>query len=141
MARSGYTTIGLDCNPSVSYLTINFEMDIDGITQTCTSFPAVEYEIKWKSDLVFMVGRKMFCQVDLESPLTATCFKVPEDDFEELCALPNFRPAPYFGQHKWIMVEDASKLGAAEWRRMLRQSYELVKGKLSKRKRAALGID
>lgn len=113
-------------------------MDIDTLQEIAGSFPAAESEIKWKSDLVFMVARKMFCQIDLESPTLATCFKVPEEDFETLCSRPGFRKAPYFGRYGWVMVEDVSSLKPKEWRAFLGVSYGLVRKKLPRKIREGL---
>ncbi|MCR5862349.1 MmcQ/YjbR family DNA-binding protein [Flavobacterium sp. J372] len=58
-------------------------MDINQIQQICNALPHVESEIKWKSDLVFMIARKMFCVIDLEALPTSIAFKVHADDYDE----------------------------------------------------------
>jgi predicted DNA-binding protein (MmcQ/YjbR family) len=87
-----------------------------------------------------MIGRKMFCMVDLERIPTSACFKVHEDEYEELSASPNFRPAPYFAKHNWVMVDDIGKLKKKEIENFLIQSYELVKAHLPKKIKASLGF-
>jgi len=115
-------------------------MDIETVEKICKSLPFVEEDIKWKSDLVFMIAKKMFCVVDLESVPTAVAFKVPADVFDELSTTHNFKPAPYFAQHKWVTVIDFNKISQRELSDHIRISYELVKGKLSKKALKELGI-
>ncbi|MBF6907474.1 MmcQ/YjbR family DNA-binding protein, partial [Acinetobacter baumannii] len=42
-------------------------------------------------------------------------------------------PAPYLARAKWVYVEDAKALGDEEAAQLLRRSYELVFGKLTKK--------
>jgi len=49
-------------------------------------------------------------------------------------------PAPYMARAKWVLVNDASKLSRKEWETYIKQSYELVKAKLTKKLRKDLNI-
>lgn len=115
-------------------------MDIDDIQNICLAFPMAEVGIKWKSDLVFMVGRKMFCMVDLDAVPPVISFKVPDDDYEEIANAPGFRPAPWFAKNKWVAVTDNTVLGYKDWQQYLRQSYDLVRSKLSLKMKRELGF-
>ena len=108
-------------------------MDIQTVEDICKTLPHVEEEIKWKSDLVFMVARKMFCVIDLESIPTSVAFKVPEEEFEEISATENFKPTPYFAQHKWVTVIDFNKISKSDLTNHIKISYALVKAKLNKK--------
>jgi len=108
-------------------------MDLALIEAVCTKLPHVESEIKWKSDLVFMIARKMFCLVDLEAIPTTVAFKVAVEDFDELSTLPYFKPAPYFAQHNWVTVVDIDKISLTDFQRLIEISYLLVKNRLSKK--------
>jgi len=108
-------------------------MDISAIENICKALPHATEEIKWKSDLVFMIARKMFCVIDLEAVPTSVAFKVPHEDFEEVSERPNFKPAPYFAQHKWVTVIDIDKISTSELQKYIQISYELVKAKLSRK--------
>ena len=88
---------------------------------------------------MFSVGDKMFCVASLEPPFSCS-FKVPEDEFDELSNQNGFMPAPYMARAKWVLVTDPSKLNKKEWERYIKQSYELVKIKLTKKLREKLGI-
>ena len=82
----------------------------------------------------------MFCVVGLDqSPVTAS-FKVRDDEFEEICTWPGFKPAPYVAKYKWVWIEDINKMKKPDWKKYLQQSYELVKNKLSLKLRKQLGL-
>jgi predicted DNA-binding protein (MmcQ/YjbR family) len=115
-------------------------MEIESLQKFCLSLPAVTEDIKWGHDLCFSIGGKMFCVAGLEAPLTCS-FKVPDEEFEGLSTRDGFMPAPYMARAKWVLVTDASKLSKKEWESRIRESYDLVKGKLTKKLRSELGID
>ena len=116
------------------------QMNTEEIQNICRQLPGVTEDIKWEHDLVFSVGEKMFCVVGLDqSPVTAS-FKVRDDEFEEICTWPGFKPAPYVAKYKWVWIEDINKMKKADWKKYLQQSYELVKNKLSLKLRKQLGL-
>lgn len=49
-------------------------------------------------------------------------------------------PAPYMARAKWILVTDPSRLNKKEWERYIKQSYEMVKMKLTKKVREELKL-
>ena len=69
-------------------------MDIEAVEKICNALPCANSEIKWKSDLVFMIAKKMFCVVDLDAMPASVAFKVPDEDFEEQAAAEYFIPPP-----------------------------------------------
>ena len=109
------------------------------LRKICSSLPAVTEDVKWGNDLVFSVGDKMFCVASLEPPFSCS-FKVSDDAFDELSNQQGFMPAPYMARAKWVLVTDPSKLNKKEWEKNIKRSYELVKGKLTKKLREKLGI-
>lgn len=115
------------------------DMDIDALRKFCLSLPAATEDIKWGNDLVFSVGGKMFCVSSLDMPFKCS-FKVMDEEFEELSNADGFMPAPYMARAKWVLVTKPAKLNKKEWDHYVRQSYELVKLKLTKKRREELGI-
>ena len=115
-------------------------MNIDFLRQFCKSLPAVTEDIKWGHDLCFCVGAKMFCVTSLEPPFTCS-FKVTDEEFEELSDREGFMPAPYMARNKWILVTDPTKLKKKEWEHHVRQSYEMIKSKLTKKLRKELKLE
>lgn len=109
------------------------------LREICSSLTAVTEDVKWGNDLVFSVGDKIFCVASLDPPFSSS-FKVPDDEFDGLSNQNGFMPAPYMARAKWVLVTDPSNLSKKEWERYVKQSYELVKIKLTKKLRERLGI-
>jgi predicted DNA-binding protein (MmcQ/YjbR family) len=105
-------------------------MNIEDIQTFCKSLPAVTEDVKWGHDLVFSVGAKMFCVVGLIQPPITASFKVTDEEFDEICSREGFKPAPYVAKYKWVHIDDINKMSKEEWKKYLKQSYELVKEKL-----------
>jgi predicted DNA-binding protein (MmcQ/YjbR family) len=114
-------------------------MDIETIRSVCLSFPGATEDVKWESNLCFCIGGKMFCIVNLNPPHTFS-FKVSGEQFDELAETAGFAPAPYLARANWILVIDSSKLSAGYLKNHLRQSYELILSKISKKQREKLGF-
>src|SRR5690349_25012332 len=113
-------------------------MNIEEIQSICREWPGVTEDIKWGADLVFSVGGKMFCVMGLEQTPTTASFKVTDEEFDEMSSRPGFKPAPYVAKYKWVWIEDIKKMKKSEWKKYLRQSYELVKAKLPAKIRKTL---
>jgi len=116
-------------------------MSIEEIQDICRQLPAVAEDIKWEHDLVFTVGKKMFCVVGLDQSPTTASFKVKDEEFEEICNRPGFKPAPYVAKYKWVWIDNIDKMKRADWEKYLKQSYELVKNKLPLKLRKQLGLE
>jgi len=100
-------------------------------------------QVQWGADLVFKVGGKMFAAMPLEpggAHMNAPwlSFKCAPEEFAELTERPGIRPAAYLARAQWVSVENEEALPRAEVERLLRQSYELVLTKLTKKAREAV---
>lgn len=115
-------------------------MDIDWLRTICLSLPVTSEEIKWGNDLCFLVVDKMFCVTSLEPPFKVA-FKVTDEEFETLSVSPGFIPAPYMARAKWVMVNNASTLNKKQWEQYIKQSYDLVKAKLTRKVRKEKGLE
>ena len=116
-------------------------MTVEGIQMICRQMPGVTQDIKWEHDLVFSIGRKMFCVVGLDQSPTTASFKVKDEEFEEICSWPGFKPAPYVAKYKWVWIEDINKMKESVWKKYIQQSYDLVRNKLSNKLRKQLGLE
>ena len=114
-------------------------MDIEILRKICLSLPGATEDIKLEADLCFLIGGKMLCVTGFESGSSVT-FKVPDAEFEELISRPGFNPAPYLARARWVQVEDLDQLSQDEWKRFIKQSYELVKSKLPKKMLKGIGL-
>ncbi|MHB8753682.1 MAG: MmcQ/YjbR family DNA-binding protein, partial [Candidatus Acidiferrales bacterium] len=86
---------------------------------------------------------KMFAAMPLElggAHMNApwVSFKCTAEEFAELTERPGIRPAAYLARAQWVSVESEEALPRAEVERLLRQSYELVMAKLTKKRREAV---
>jgi predicted DNA-binding protein (MmcQ/YjbR family) len=115
-------------------------MNIEQLQTLASSYKAVTEDIKWESHLCFSVGEKMFLLTSPDEIPVSACFKVSEEDFEELIDRDGFRQAPHFAKRKWIYLDDINKLGNKDWKVYLQRSYDSVVAKLTKKLRAELGV-
>ena len=114
-------------------------MDIEWLRNFCLALPAVTEDVKWDNDLCFCIDGKMFCVTALEGAFKCS-FKVRDEEFEELLLLDGIVPAPYMARNKWVQVQVPSALDRAAWKSCIKQSYELIKSKLTKKRRSELGL-
>ena len=114
-------------------------MNVETLRDFCNSLPAVTEDIKWKKDLCFLVAGKMFCVSCLDGPFTA-CFKVRDEEFQEMSSRPGIIPAPYVARYKWVLVEDGNELSRSEWEHYVKQSYDLIRAKLPRKTAKSHGL-
>lgn len=115
-------------------------MNIEDLQHICRAMPHVTEDVKWGHDLVFSIGGKMFCVAGLDQSPTTASFKVTDEEFEEMSTRSGFKPAPYVAKYKWVYIDDINKMKTTEWKHYLKQSYELVKAKLSPKVKKQLGL-
>jgi predicted DNA-binding protein (MmcQ/YjbR family) len=108
-------------------------MNFEAAKELCRSFAGCTEDTKWGNDLVFSVGGKMFAVTSNERPAKGMSFKAGDDRFLELTDRPGIIPAPYLARAKWVYVNEEAALTDAEAAELLRRSYELVFGKLTKK--------
>jgi predicted DNA-binding protein (MmcQ/YjbR family) len=113
-------------------------MDIDWIRNLCLSFPQTTEKIQWGEVLVFKVAGKIHALTVLQPAKTWLTFKVSPEKFAELTERPGIIPAPYLARAKWVALETRDALPSDELSLLLRESYDMVVAKLSKKTRAAL---
>ena len=110
-------------------------MTIEAVRKICRAFPQVTEDIKWGSDLVFSVCKKMFAVVNTEPPHTLS-FKCTPEMFAELIEREGIIPAPYMARNMWVQERSIGDvLERHEIEQLLRTSYDLVVAKLPKSKR------
>lgn len=108
-------------------------MNLNKAKAFCRSLPGAEQDIKWESNLVFSVGKKMFAVTGAATDADGIGFKVDDDRFLELTDRPGIIPAPYLARARWVKVHDLKAVSDAEVSALLQRSYELVFAKLSKK--------
>jgi predicted DNA-binding protein (MmcQ/YjbR family) len=112
-------------------------MNIEWVRRYCMSLPHATEMLQWGA-LVFKVGGKVFAVLALEPAKTWLSFKCQPEEFVELVERPSINQAPYFARNQWVALETEDALSAAELKRLVRVSYNLVLEKLPKKIRAGL---
>ena len=116
-------------------------MDLETIRRYCRSLPQAEEDVKWEHLLTFLVGRKMFCVVNLEPARENDIglgFKAAPEEFAELVEREDIIPAPYMARNHWVSLQRYSALPWRELQERIARSYELVKATLPKKVQASL---
>ena len=109
-------------------------MTLDMVRQICLALPGTTEDIKWGQDLAFCIGGKMFCVANTEPPHQLS-FKCTPETFGELIERTGIRPAPYLARALWVQEEQLGEaLARQELEQLIRQSYELVRATLPKRR-------
>lgn len=117
-------------------------MNIENIRRYCLSLSHVEEDVKWGHNLCFLIGRKMFCVLNLEpqrGDRSRVAFKATPEEFAELTEREGVIPAPYMARNHWVSLEDYSTLPWRELEERIARSCELVKATLPKKLQVALG--
>jgi predicted DNA-binding protein (MmcQ/YjbR family) len=113
-------------------------MNIDQLRKLCLSFPGATEQTIWEGDLTFKVANKMFAHTVLEVAPVWLSFKSSPENFAELTERAGIIPAPYLARAQWVALETRDALPFDELSGLLRESYDLVVGKLPKRIRELL---
>lgn len=109
-------------------------MNTKKLEALCRQLPGTTANVQWDDDLVFKVGGKMFvcCGLDIDSKYS---FKVEDERFLELTDQPGIAPAPYLARARWVQIDPAAcKLNSREIETLVNRSYEIVFGKLPKKR-------
>ena len=101
--------------------------------------PAATLVRQWRDDSVAKVGGKIFCLLDRDPG--DVWLKVSEMSFSLMTEMEGIRPAPYFARAGWVAISAESALSDADIRAYIVEAHRLVGSKLSRKRRAELGLD
>jgi predicted DNA-binding protein (MmcQ/YjbR family) len=108
-------------------------MEMETIRAYCLGLPHTTEDIQWEC-LLFRIAKKIYLMVNLEaSSKGRLSFKCTPADYAELVECEDIIPAPYMARNHWVSLTRLDALPAAELRRRITESYELVKAKLPKK--------
>ena len=102
------------------------------------ALPATEIVEQWGSH-VAKVGGKVFALIGEDG--TSIVFKVTELSFDGLTSLEGVGQAAYFAKRAWVSVEKGAPLSDAELKAYIKASHGMIAAKLTRKLRAALGLD
>jgi predicted DNA-binding protein (MmcQ/YjbR family) len=115
-------------------------VNLEKLRSYCLSLPAATEHIQWGADLVFKIGGKMFAVAATEPDEGhRLSFKCSDETFAELLEHDGIVPAPYMARAKWVALETFDALPDREIQERIRESYDLVFAKLTKKQQAEIG--
>lgn len=114
-------------------------MSFEIVREYCLSLPHVDEIVQWDNDLLLRIGGKMFTVLALDATAPyRMSFKCTPEEFAELTEREGIDPAPYVARYHWVAVRRYDVLAQAELKRLVKNSYEMVKAKLPKKVLAEL---
>lgn len=109
-------------------------MNFDQIREFCLSLPHVTEKVQWENDLLFCIGGKMFTVLALDAVAPyRMSFKCTPEEFAELTEQEHIDPAPYVARYHWVALKQLNAVPKSELKRLIKDSYEMVKAKLPKK--------
>lgn len=110
----------------------------------CKSLPKTTHVEQWGGASVWKIGGKIFAVCSNWGPGgdtdTKISFKCSDMSYDLLRQQKGIIPAPYLARAKWVQVERAKALSDKDLRAYLETAYRLVAAKLTRAKRAELGL-
>jgi len=107
---------------------------IDWLREFCLGLDHATEDVQWENVLLFRIAGKIFCTTPLEpSSPVKVCFKCTPEKFAQLVEIEGIIPAPYMARNYWIAMVEINALRQAEIKELIRNSYQLVFARLSKR--------
>ena len=116
-------------------------MNADDFHRVAMALPGATLDIKWGKDRVYCVGEKMFAVAGCEGEAEPRyAFKAADASFEQLCEEGVAVPAPYMARARWVQLTSSDALPDDQLTAYLATAHRLIADKLTKKKRAELGI-
>lgn len=116
-------------------------MEIQDFQDFCLKLNGVTEDLKWDHNLCFCVRDKIFCILNIDAHPLTFGIKLSPDKFEEIIQIEGARISPYLARGNWLLISLHSSLNRKEIEQLILESYEIIKGKLSKRIQAELAIN
>src|SRR5688572_12288008 len=88
----------------------------------CRKLPHATEDVKWRKDLCFSIGGKMFAVFNTEN-LDHVGFKTTPANFAMLTKQPGIIPAPYAARFHWVAVRDPKALPREVIKELIEESY------------------
>ena len=104
------------------------------------NLPHATEDIKWKMDLCFSIGGKMFAVFNVDD-VSQISFKTTPATFAMLTKQTGIIPAPYAARFHWVSVRDPKALPRKALEELIEESYQLVAAGLPRKVRKKLGME
>lgn len=117
-------------------------MNRDEFDQFCGSLKATTNVIQWGNATVWKIGGKIFAICSHWGPgeEQKVSFKCNDLSFSILIEQEGIIPAPYLARAKWVQLIAPDAMSDADIKDYIQQAYTIITGKLTKAKRAELGL-
>jgi predicted DNA-binding protein (MmcQ/YjbR family) len=108
----------------------------------CRSFKGTSHVVQWGGASVWKVGGKIFAVHSVwgQGDGGKISFKCSDLGYEVLKEQPGLVPAPYLARAKWIQVAEPGAMSDEDLKGNIAAAYRIIAGKLTRAKRAELGI-
>ncbi len=117
-------------------------MTRDQFDSFCGGLTATANVIQWGNASVWKVGGKIFaiCSTWGAGKGRKISFKCSDMSYTLLREQAGIIPAPYLARAKWVQLETAKAMSAKDIKLYIQEAHNIVAGKLTKAKRAELGL-
>lgn len=108
----------------------------------CFSLPKVTHVVQWGNASVFKIGGKIFAIYSRwdDDDRDIISFKCSDQSFAILPTQEGIFPAKYLARAKWVQITDEAAWDEETCHAYIRQAYDIICGKLTKKARAELGV-
>jgi predicted DNA-binding protein (MmcQ/YjbR family) len=114
-------------------------VNLEKFRRLCLTYPGTTEQVQWGADLVFKVGGRMFAVAATDTGAAhRLSFKCTDEGFLELLEIDGISPAPYLARAKWVALERWDALSDSELRDRVREAYNAVFAKLTKKAQASI---
>ena len=117
-------------------------MNREDFDSFCASLDGVSHVEQWGGASVWKLGGKIFaiCSRWGEGDHGKISFKCSDIAYEILPNLPGIIPAPYLARAKWVQIENEEAMTDEDIRDHILTAYHIIMRKLTKARRAELGL-
>ncbi|RPE80081.1 MmcQ/YjbR family DNA-binding protein [Vulcaniibacterium tengchongense] len=118
-------------------------MDTEQLKRFCARLPGAAAVLHGPpaNILVYAVDGKTFAYFKTSAPERwRFSVRVTPERFVELTDQPGIKPARWLGRYRWVTIVDVRAMPADYLRELVRWSHAQALAKLSRRRRAALGL-
>ncbi|MEP3245188.1 MAG: MmcQ/YjbR family DNA-binding protein [Sneathiella sp.] len=108
----------------------------------CQELPATTNVIQWGNASVWKVGGKIFAICSHWGPGEdqKISFKCSDLSYSILIEQNDIIPAPYLARAKWVQLAKPAAMADDDIKAYIKEAWTLISAKLTKAKRAELGI-
>ena len=118
-------------------------MTRDEFDEYCASLPGTNHVVQWGGASVWKLAGKIFavCSRWGNGDHAKISFKCSDLAYRVLVEQAGIEPAPYLARAKWVQLQEANALNAADQRAYIAEAHRIVAGKLTRAQRRELKLD